>query len=89
MRLVWVARCPLGFVVPSKLLAAIGYHFFLGFGFLAVLADALNAAADGLPGSPLRAMRSSLPASMRLRFALMLAYRPGFFSGMTPFLNTY
>mgnify|MGYP007082155239 FL=1 len=88
MRLVWVARRPLGFVVPSKLLAAIGDHFFLGLGFLAVLADALNAAADGLPASPLRAMRSSLPASMRLRFALMLAYRPGFFSGMTPFLNT-
>jgi hypothetical protein len=35
----------------------------------------------------LRAMRSLLPASMRSRFALMLAYRPGFFSGMTPFLN--
>ena len=88
MRLVWVARRPLGFVVTLKLLAAIGDHFFLGFGFLAVLADALNAAADGLPASPLRAMRSSLPASMRLRFALMLAYRLGFFSGMTPFLNT-
>ncbi len=64
-------RCPLGFVVTLKLLAAIGDHFLLG--FLAVLAAALNAAAVGLPASPLRAMRSLLPAAMRLRLAAMLA----------------
>jgi len=64
-------RCPLGFVVTLKLLAAIGDHFLLG--FLAVLAAALNAAAVGLLASPLRAMRSLLPAAMRLRLAAMLA----------------
>ena len=64
-------RRPLGFVVTLKLLAAIGDHF--AFGFLAVLAAALNAAAVGLPASPLRAMRSLLPAAMRLRLAAMLA----------------
>ncbi len=64
-------RRPFGFVVTLKLLAAIGDHFLLG--FLAVLAAALNAAAVGLPGSPLRAMRSLLPAAMRLRLAAMLA----------------
>jgi hypothetical protein len=31
----------------------------------------------GLPASPLRAMRSSLPASMRLRFAAIAWYKPG------------
>jgi len=76
---------PLGFVVPVKLLAAIGDHFFfLGLRGLAVLAAALNAAALGRPSSPRRAMRSSLPASIRLRFAAMFAYRPAFaiFLGM-------
>ena len=78
MRLVRMLRCPLWLVVAAELLAAVGDHRFF-FGFLAVLADALNAAAVGLPVSPLRAMRSSLPASMRLRLAAMLAYRPGGF----------
>ena len=72
-------RCPLWLVVAAELLAAVGDHRFFFFGFLAVLAAALNAAAVGLPASPLRAMRSSLPASMRLRLAAMLAYRPGGF----------
>ncbi len=67
-----MVRRPLGFVVTLELLAAIGDHFF-AFGFLAVLAAALNAAAVGLPASPLRAMRSLLPAAMRLRLAAMLA----------------
>ena len=75
-------RRPLWLVVAIKLLAAIGDHFFF-FGFFAVLAAALNAAALGLPGSPLRAMRSSLPDSMRLRLAAMLAYRPGGFLAFT------
>lgn len=72
-------RRPLWLVVAAELLAAIGDHFF----FFAVLADALNAAALGLPASPLRAMRSSLPASMRLRLAAMLAYKPGGFLAFT------
>jgi hypothetical protein len=76
-------RRPLWLVVAAELLAAIGDHFFLRFGFFAVLAAALNAAALGLPASPLRAMRSSLPASMRLRLAAMLAYRPGGFLAFT------
>jgi hypothetical protein len=75
-------RRPLWLVVAAELLAAIGNHFFF-FGFFAVLAAALNAAALGLPASPLRAMRSSLPASMRLRLAAMLAYRPGGFLAFT------
>jgi hypothetical protein len=75
-------RRPLWLVVAAKLLAAIGDHFFF-FGFFAVLAAALNAPAVGLPASPLRAMRSSLPASMRLRLAAMLAYRPGGFLAFT------
>ena len=78
MRLVRMLRRPLWLVVAAELLAAIGDHFFF-FGFFAVLAAALKAAALGLPDSPLRAMRSSLPASMRLRLALILAYRPGGF----------
>ena len=65
LRMLW---CPLRLVIALELLTAIGDHF-----FLAVLADALNAAAVGLPASPLRAMRSLLPASMRLRLAAMLA----------------
>jgi hypothetical protein len=75
-------RRPLWLVVAAELLAAISDHFFF-FGFFAVLAAALNAAALGLPASPLRAMRSSLPASMRLRLAAMLAYRPGGFLAFT------
>jgi hypothetical protein len=75
-------RRPLWLVVAAELLAAIGDHFFF-FGFFAVLAAALNAPAVGLPASPLRAMRSSLPASMRLRLAAMLAYRPGGFLAFT------
>ena len=79
MRLLRMLRRPLWLVVAAELLAAVSDHRFFFFGFLAVLADALNAAAVGLPASPLRAMRSSLPASMRLRLAAMLAYRPGGF----------
>jgi hypothetical protein len=75
-------RRPLWLVVAAELLAAIGDHFFF-FGFFAVLAAALNAAALGLLASPLRAMRSSLPASIRLRLAAMLAYRPGGFLAFT------
>jgi hypothetical protein len=78
-------RRPLGLVVPVKLLAAIGDHFFFfGFRGLAVLAAALKSAALGRPSSPRRAMRSSLPDSIRFRFAAMFAYRPGFaiFLGM-------
>ena len=70
-------RRPLWLVVAAELLAAIGDHFFF-FGFFAVLAAALNAPAVGLPASPLRAMRSSLPASMRLRLAAIAWYNPGF-----------
>ena len=62
---------PLWLVVAVELFTAVGDHVF--FGFLAVLAAALNAAALGLPVSPLRAMRSLLPAAMRLRLAAMLA----------------
>ena len=65
LRMLW---CPFRLVVALELFAAVGDHF-----FLAVLADALNAAAVGLPASPLRDMRSLLPASMRLRLAAMLA----------------
>ena len=68
MRLFRMLWCPLRLVVALELFAAVGNHF-----FLAVLADALNAAAVGLPVSPLRAMRSLLPDSMRLRLAAMLA----------------
>jgi hypothetical protein len=73
-----MVRRPLWLVVAAELLAAIGDHFFF-FGFFAVLAAALNAAAVGLPASPLRAMRSSLPASMRLRLAAIAWYKPGGF----------
>ena len=75
-------RRPLWLVVAIKLFVAIGDHFFF-FGFFAVLAAALNAAADGLPSSPLRAMRSSLPASMRLRLAAIAWYKPGGFLAFT------
>lgn len=77
MRLLRMLRRPLWLVVAAELLAAVGDHRFFFFGFLAVLADALNAAAVGLPASPLRAMRSSLPASMRLRLAAIAWYKPG------------
>jgi hypothetical protein len=42
-------------------------------GFLAVLADALKAAAVGAPLVPGLRMDSLLPAAMRLRFAAMFA----------------
>ena len=84
MRLVRMPRRPLWLVVAAELLAAVGDHRFFFFGFLAVLADALNAAAVGLPSSPLRAMRSSLPASMRLRLAAIFLYKPGFFISFYP-----
>jgi hypothetical protein len=74
MGFVRMLRRPLGLVVPVKLLAAIGDHFFFfGFRGFAVLAAALKSAALGRPSSPRRAMRSSLPDSIRLRLALMLA----------------
>ena len=71
-----MTRRPLWLVVALELFAPIGDHFFF-LGFLAVLADALNAAAVGLPVSPLRAMRSLLPAAMRLRLAAIAWYKPG------------
>ena len=70
----WVVRRALGLVVTLELLTAVGDgHLRFGLRGLAVLAAALNAAALGRPSSPRRAMRSSLPASIRLRLALMLA----------------
>lgn len=69
LRMVWGA---LWLVVAIELFSPI-CDAHLRFGFFAVLAAALNAAAVGRPASPLRAMRSLLPAAMRLRFAWMLA----------------
>jgi len=74
MGFVWMLRRPFGLVIPIKPFAAIGDHFFFfGFRGLAVLAAALKSAALGRLSSPRRAMRSSLPDSIRLRLALMLA----------------
>ena len=69
-------------VITLKLFPAIRDHFFFGLGFLAVFAAALNAAAVGRPFSPGLAILSPLPAFMRLRFAAMLAYKPGFGLGV-------
>ena len=77
----WVVWGAFGFVVTLELFAPVRNHFFLG-GFLAVLAAALNAAAVGRPFSPGLAMLSPLPAFMRLRFAAIFAYKPGFGLGV-------
>ena len=69
-------------IITLELLPAIHDHFFLGLGFLAVFAAALNAAAVGRPFSPGLAILSPLPAFMRLRFAAMFAYKPGFDLGV-------
>ena len=55
-------------------------HYFLPLGlrFLAVLAAALKSLAVGAPFAPGFRIFSPDPAAMRLRFALMFAYRPRF-----------
>jgi hypothetical protein len=68
-------RLGVNFDVGGVALEGVDCHFFLG--FLAVLADALKAAAVGAPLVPGLRMVSLLPAAMRLRFAAMLLYKPG------------
>lgn len=48
--------------------------------FFAVFLERLNAAAVGAPLLPGLRIRSPLPAAIRLRFAWMFAYSPGFFA---------
>ena len=54
------------------------HYFFLGLRFLAVLAESLKSLAVGAPFEPGLRIFSPDPAAMRLRFALMLAYKPRF-----------
>ena len=65
-------------VIALTGVVGVGDYFFLGLRFLAVLAESLKSLAVGAPFAPGLRIFSPDPAAMRLRFALMLAYKPRF-----------